>query len=127
VAKNHRNQTGWRRLTGWFAAYLLVLHIFVAGVATGHSVAPDTAGITLCLSHADEGSPPTDGPSNTLGKMHCAFCPATMHANATIEVPATLAVAFAEASKSVWSFDQPSRPAALECLCNGARAPPLEV
>jgi hypothetical protein len=127
---NYRNQTGWRRLIGWLAAYLLVLHIFFAGVATDHFFAPDTAyGITLCLNHADGGSPsPVDGPSDDpYGKIHCVFCPAAMHANGTIEVPITLPVSFADGSKSAWLFDQHSRPAELGYICKSARAPPLEV
>jgi len=74
---NNRNQVGWRRVTGWVAAYLLVLHVFFAGVATGYFFEPDAEhGITLCLSVVDGGSPsPADKPSsNSHNKIHCVLC-----------------------------------------------------
>jgi hypothetical protein len=128
VTANRRNQTGWRRLTGWLAAYCLVLHLFFAGLATSHVFALDTAGIALCAEHADGGSPAADGPfGHRQGKIHCAFCPAAMHGNATIEPPAALPLSFAAVGKPAWRFNQPSRLAELKHLCNGARAPPPEV
>jgi len=74
---NNRNQIGWRRLTGWVAAYLLVLHVFFTGAATGHFFAPDPGhGVTLCLSDVDGGSSsPADKPSsNSHNTIHCVLC-----------------------------------------------------
>ena len=52
MGTNKRNQTGWRRLTGWLAAYLLVLHVGFAGAATGHFFAQSNDAVhdtALCL------------------------------------------------------------------------------
>jgi hypothetical protein len=73
---NYRNQTGWRRLTGWVAAYLLVLHVGFA--ATGHffAQADDAAhGAALCLNGIDGQSSPADAPLHSShGKVHCVLC-----------------------------------------------------
>jgi hypothetical protein len=74
---NHRNQTGWRRLTGWIAAYLLVLHVGFAGASTGHYFAPanDAGHSTFCLNGTDGSSSPADAPLQpSHGKVHCVLC-----------------------------------------------------
>jgi len=75
---NHRNQRGWRRPTGWLAAYLLVLHVGFAGASTGPISTPandagyDTA---LCLNGAHEATSPAGTPADqTHGKIHCVLC-----------------------------------------------------
>ena len=72
------NQTGWRRLTGWCAAYLLVLHLGLAGASTGHFFAQAgdfSAGAVFCLSGNDGPISPLDQPVHPAhGKIHCALC-----------------------------------------------------
>jgi hypothetical protein len=78
VRMNYRNQRGWRRLMGWLAAYLLVLHVSFAGASTGHyfAQANDAAyGAAFCLNGADGPSSPVDAPLHSShGKIHCVLC-----------------------------------------------------
>jgi len=75
---DHRNQIGWRRVVGWFAAYLLVFHVIVAGALSGHSLAEAVApsvGQVFCLTGAEHAPSPADLPAHTQqGKIHCAIC-----------------------------------------------------
>jgi hypothetical protein len=127
--ENHRNQIGWRRLTGWLAAYLLVLHIAFASAATGHffAQANDTAlGVTLCLNGADGSSLPADAPAQpSHGKVHCVLCAGGGSlALSSVELPAApqLIVISALAPASEQASAQSRRHS-----LNQSRAPPVEV
>jgi hypothetical protein len=124
---NYRNQTGWRRLTGWLAAYLLVLHVAFAGAATGHffAQADDTVhGAAFCLSGTDGSSSPTDAPAHpSHGKVHCVLCSGGGNlALSSAEVFAaphrTFASALAPASEQAPGLNRRHSP-------NQSRAPPL--
>jgi hypothetical protein len=126
---NHRNQTGWRRLTGWLAAYLLVLHVAFASAGTGHFFAQtdDTAlGVTLCLNGTDGSPLPADAPAHpSHGKVHCVLCTGGGSlALTSVEVPAAPQLIFvsalAPASEQAPGLSRRHSP-------NQSRAPPVEV
>jgi hypothetical protein len=126
---NHRNQTGWRRLTGWLAAYLLVLHIAFASAATGHffAEANDTAlGATLCLNGADGSPSPADAPAHpSHGKVHCVLCTGGGSlALSSVELPAAPRLIVISALAPA-SDEAPAQ--ARRYSPNQSRAPPVEV
>jgi len=74
---HHRNQRGWRRSIGWLAAYLLVLHVALAGASTGHlfTEASDGHETASCLNGAGSSSSPAELPAQPAhGKIHCVLC-----------------------------------------------------
>jgi DUF2946 family protein len=126
---HYRNQKGWRRLMGWLAAYLLVLHVSFAGASTGHyfAQANDAAyGAAFCLNGADGPSTPADVPLHSPhGKVHCVLCAgggslALSSANAFAAPRLTLASALIPASEQAPGQSRRHSP-------NQSRAPPLEV
>ena len=128
VRINYRNQRGWRRLTGWLAAYLLVLHVAFAGAATGHffTAANDAAyGTTFCLNNIDGSSSPADLPAHpSHGKVHCVLCVGGGSlALSSVEVPAApqliVVSALAPASEQVPGQNRRHSP-------GQSRAPPIE-
>ena len=128
-ATDHRNQQGWRRLVGWLAAYLLVLHVAFAGAATGHffAQANDAAyGAAFCLNGADGSSSPADVPAHSShGKVHCVLCAgggslALSSADVFAAPQLTLASALIPASEQAPRQSRRHSP-------HQSRAPPLEV
>jgi hypothetical protein len=126
---NHRNQTGWRRLTGWLAAYLLVLHVAFAGAATGHFFVPSddaVSGAIFCLNDTNGSSSPADLPAHpSHGKVHCVLCSgggslALSSANVFSTPRLALASALVPASEQAPGPSRRHSP-------NQSRAPPLEV
>jgi DUF2946 family protein len=126
---NYRNQTGWRRLMGWLAAYLLVFHVGFAGAWSGHfsTLANDVGyGIALCLNGTHEPTSPAGTPADqTHGKIHCVLCAGGGSlALSSAEVPAapqpTLASPLIPASEPAPAQSRRHSP-------NQSRAPPLEV
>jgi DUF2946 family protein len=126
---NCRNQTGWRRLTGWLAAYLLVLHVGFAGVATGHFFAQSNDavhGTALCLNGSDGPSSPAELPAGqSHGKVHCVLCsgggsPALSSAEVFAAPQLTRVSALAPASGREPGQSRRHSP-------NQSRAPPIEV
>ena len=126
AAGNDRNQTGWRRLMGWLAAYLLVLHVGLAGASTGHffahasEAAHDAA---FCLNGAAGPSSPADAPAHRAHQVHCLICsgggsPALLSANAPADPPSTFAAARFPASEQAPVQSRRHSP-------NQSRAPPL--
>jgi hypothetical protein len=124
-----RNQTGWRRLTGWLAAYLLVLHVGFAGTATGHFFAQSNDAVhstAFCLSGTDGPSSPAGLPTGqSHGKIHCVLCTGGGSlALSSVEVPPApqliLASALVPASKQAFGQSRRYSP-------NQSRAPPIEV
>jgi hypothetical protein len=129
VGTNKRNQTGWRRLTGWLAAYLLVLHVAFAGAATGHFLAQANNaahGAAFCLNGADAPSSPTDAPLQpSHGKVHCVLCAGGGSlALSSAEIPAAPQLIFVSAlvPASEQAFGQSRRHSPKQ-----SRAPPIEV
>ena len=127
VRANRRYQTGWRRLLGWCAAYLLVLHVGFAGAATAHFFAPvNDAGHVFCLNGTDGPSSPANAPAQeTHGKIHCVLCSGGgAMALPSMQPPAAprprLAATFVPASEQAPSPNRRHAP-------NQSRAPPLEV
>lgn len=125
---NHRNQRGWRRPTGWLAAYLLVLHVGFAGASTGHISTPANDagyGTALCLNGTHEPTSPAGAPADqTHGKIHCVLCAAGGSlALSSAEVPAapqpTLASAPVSASEPAPAQSRRHSP-------HRSRAPPIE-
>jgi hypothetical protein len=126
---NYRNQMGWRRLTGWIAAYLLVLHVGFAGISTGHyfAQAGDAVhGAALCLNGTDDPSSPADAPLHSShDKIHCVLCAGGGNlALSSVEVPAApqpiLASALIATSEQAPGQSRRHSP-------HQSRAPPLEV
>jgi hypothetical protein len=126
---NHRNQTGWRRLTGWFAAYLLVLHVAFAGVATGHFFAQTDDAVhatAFCLNGTDGSTLPADAPAHpSHGKVHCVLCAGGGSlALSSVEIPAGPQLIFVSAltpiSEQAPGLNRRHSP-------NQSRAPPVEV
>ena len=126
---NYRNQRGWRRLTGWVAAYLLVLHVVFAGAATGHffAQADDAAhGAALCLSGIDGPSSPADAPSHPAhGKAYCVLCAgggslALASADSLAAPQSILASALVPMSEQAPGLSRRHSP-------QQSRAPPIEV
>ena len=124
---NRRNQAGWRRFTGWLAAYLLVLHIALAGASTAHFFAPanDAAyGASLCLNGGEEASTPVKAPAHrTHGKIHCALCAGGGNL-APVSASVLAAPPFVLASVLVPASDETTAPARLRSP-HQSRAPPL--
>jgi hypothetical protein len=129
ATSNYRNQKGWRRLMGWLAAYLLVLHVSFAGVSTGHFFAPanDAAyGAVFCLNGADDPSSPADAPAHSShGKIHCVLCAgggslALSSADVFAAPQPILASALIPAGEQAPAQGRRHSP-------NQSRAPPLEV
>jgi hypothetical protein len=128
MAIENRNQLGWRRLMGWLAAYLLVLHVSFPGASTGHYFAQsnDAAyGVAFCLNGTDGPSSP-GAPAHPLhGKVHCVLCAGGGSlALSSVEVFAApqplLASALIPASEQAPGQSRRHSP-------NQSRAPPLEV
>jgi hypothetical protein len=125
---NHRNQRGWRRLTGWLAAYLLVLHVAFAGAATGHFLAQANNaahGAAFCLNGTDGPVSPADVPAHPHGKVHCVLCAGGGSlALSSVEVPAAPQLIFVSAlvSTSERAPGQSRRHSPKQ-----SRAPPIEV
>ena len=126
---NYRNRTGWRRLTGWLAAYLLVLHIGFAGAATGHFFAQsnDTVhGTAICLNSSDGPSSPAELPAGqSHGKIHCVLCTGggslALSSGEVLPAPRLiLASALVPASEQALGQSRRHSP-------NQSRAPPIEV
>jgi hypothetical protein len=126
---NYRNQRGWRRLMGWLAAYLLVLHVSFAGAATGHYFSPanDAAsGAAYCLNGMDGPPSPADAPAHSShGKVHCVLCAgggslALSSADVFAAPQPILASALISASEQAPAQNRRHSP-------NQSRAPPLEV
>jgi len=126
---NKRNQKGWRRLIGWLAAYLVVLHVSFAGASTEYyfAQANDAAyGAAFCLNGADGSSSPADVPAHSShGKVHCVLCASGGSlALSPVDVFAasqlTLASALIPASEQAPGQSRRYSP-------HQSRAPPLEV
>ncbi len=126
---NYRNQTGWRRLMGLLAAYLLVLHVVFAGASTGHyfAQANDAAyGAAFCLNDAGDPSSPADAPAHSPhGKVHCVLCAgggglALLSVDVFAAPQPILASALIPASEQASAQSRRHSP-------NQSRAPPLEV
>jgi hypothetical protein len=124
---NYRNQKGWRRLMGWLAAYLLVLHVSFAGVSIGHYFAQaNDAAAAFCLNGTDVPSSPDGVPLHSPhGKVHCVLCAgggslALSSANAFAAPRLTLASALIPTSEQAPGQSRRHSP-------NQSRAPPLEV
>jgi hypothetical protein len=123
---NNRNQIGWRRLMGWVAAYLLVIHVFFVGVATTHFFPLDTGqGVAFCLSDLDGGSPAGKPPTRSHSQVHCVLCWGggnLLPASAFFEIdpPAISTAIFAPLSGLSRPFNRTYSP-------TQPRAPPFEV
>jgi hypothetical protein len=125
---NHRNQTGWRRLTGWFAAYLVVLHVAFAGAATGHFFAQTDDAVhatAFCLNGTDGSPLPADAPAHSShGKVHCVLCTGGGSlALSSVEGPAAPQLIVVSALPAV----SEQAPAQSRYSPNQSRAPPAEV
>lgn len=119
----------WRRLTGWLAAYLLVLHIGFAGASTGHFVVQASdAGheIVFCLNGASSPSLPSDVPLHrSHGKIHCVFC----SGSGSIAPPSVAALVDLQpllVSALILATELPPRQNHRQSP-NQSRAPPIEV
>src|ERR1700674_3802554 len=124
---NYRNQKGWRRLMGWLAAYLVVLHVSFAGASTGHYFAQaNDAAAAFCLNGTDGRSTPDGAPVHSShGKVHCVLCAgggslALSSASVFAAPRLTLASALIPASEQARGQSRRHSP-------NQSRAPPLEV
>lgn len=124
---NYRNQKGWRRLMGWLAAYLVVLHVSFAGASTGHYFAQaNDPAAAFCLNGTDGRSTPDGAPVHSShGKVHCVLCAgggslALSSASVFAAPRLTLASALIPASEQAPGQSRRHSP-------NQSRAPPLEV
>jgi hypothetical protein len=129
VGTNKRNQTGWRRLTGWLAAYLLVLHVAFAGAATGHFLAQANNaahGAAFCLNGTDGPVSPADAPlQSSHGKVHCVLCAGGGSlALSSAEIPAAPQLIFVSA---LVPASEPTPGQSRRHSPKQSRAPPIEV
>jgi hypothetical protein len=125
---NYRNQRGWRRLTGWLAAYLLVLHVGFAGISVGHYFAQANEAIhgSFCLNGTGDPSSPADAPAHpSHGNVHCLLCAGGGSlALSSAEIPAALQPILASALLSV---SEQAAAQSRRYSPHRSRAPPIEV
>jgi len=61
VATSANRYALWRQLAGWVAAYVLVLHAFVAALApphiAGHGIGDEASGFIFCASDVGDSVP----------------------------------------------------------------------
>jgi len=118
----------WRQLTGWVAAYVLVLHAFLAALApihiAGHGIGDETPGFELCASHAGSSMPaPGDAPANTPDcDAHCTLAqgadPLFVLALASASI-----VEFVTVSVP-WPGEPVPAPTRMRVICEPPRGPP---
>jgi len=130
VATRANRYALWRQLAGWVAAYVLVLHAFVAALApphiAGHGIGDEASGFIFCASDVGDSVPaPGDIPA---GAQDCdAHCTLARGPGALLVRPLDLASAsiieFVTVS-SPWPDVPAPAPTRIRVICEPPRGPP---
>lgn len=129
MSGRHKPHRAWRRLVSCFAAYALVLHAILLGVAAGaaaHGADPN-GGFELCV-HSTDGTAlidPAGGvPNSPSNHDHCQFCVAGAP---PFIAPALISFSCAIAFVRCIGTPEISRdlPASPELSCEQPRGPPV--
>lgn len=119
----------WRQLAGWVAAYVLVLHAFIAALAplhiAGHGAGDEASGFVFCASDGSSMPAPGDTPTSPQDcNAHCTLARGP---------GAQLVVAFDLASASIiefvtvsvpWTDEPVPAPTRIRVICEPPRGPP---
>lgn len=117
----------WRRLVSWVAAYALVLHSVLVGIAGVPALAAGSdlaAGFELCQHSLDPADAGRGAPArHGSGDAHCKFCTAGGPSFVAPKVPSVsyAVIGTAKPLTPARANDVPSSP---ETFCEQPRGPP---